>query len=82
MANNKKQLFVRRALEKVKAENGTNSTLKRSEEVFLEEINWIEKMGIKTLDEYEKVERVGRFDTRIIRENRKYFFKYIRHILR
>lgn len=31
-------------------------------------------MGIKTLDEYEKVERVGRFDTRIIRENRKYFF--------
>lgn len=30
-------------------------------------------MGIKTLDEYEKVERVGRFDTRIIRENRKYF---------
>lgn len=57
----------------MKAENGTNSTLKRSEEVFLEEINWIEKMGIKTLDEYEKVERVGRFDTRIIRENRKYF---------
>lgn len=41
--DNKKQLFVRRALEKVKAENGTNSTLKRSEEVFLEEINWIEK---------------------------------------
>lgn len=59
----------------MKAENGTNSTLKRSEEVFLEEINWIEKMGIKTLDEYEKVERVGRFDTRIIRENRKYFFQ-------
>ena len=73
--DNKKQLFVRRALENVKAVNGTNSTLKRAEEVFLEEINWIEKMGIKTLDEYEKVERVGRFDTRIIRENRKYFFQ-------
>lgn len=73
--DNKKQLFVRRALENVKAANGTNSTLKRAEEVFLEEINWIEKMGIKTLDEYEKVERVGRFDTRIIRENRKYFFQ-------
>lgn len=64
-----------RPLENVKAVNGTNSTLKRAEEVFLEEINWIEKMGIKTLDEYEKVERVGRFDTRIIRENRKYFFQ-------
>ena len=60
--DNKKQLFVRRALENVKAVNGTNSTLKRAEEVFLEEINWIEKMGIKTLDEYEKVERVGRFE--------------------
>lgn len=73
--NNKKQLFVRRALENVRAVNETNSTLKRAEEVFLEEINWIEKMGIKTIDEYEKVERVGQFDTRIIRENRKYFFQ-------
>lgn len=36
--DNKKQLFVRRALENVKAVNGTNSTLKRAEEVFLEEI--------------------------------------------
>ena len=39
-------------------------------------------MGIKTLDEYEKVERVGRFDTRIIRENRKYFSKYMKHIFK
>jgi len=73
--DNKKQLFVRKALEKVRSGNAANSTLKRAEEVFLDEINWIEKMGIKTLDEYEKVERIGRFDTRIIRENRKYFFQ-------
>lgn len=72
---NKKQLYVRQALEKVKEKNGSNSTLRRAAEVFLEEINWIEKMGIKTLEEYEKVERIGRFDTRIIRENRKYFFQ-------
>lgn len=53
---------------------GENSTLKRAESVFLEEINWIEKMGIKSLEEYEKVERIGRIKTRIKRENRKYFY--------
>lgn len=80
--DNKKLLFVRRALENVKKEVGVNSTLKRDETVFLEEICWIEKMGIVSLDEYEKVERIGRMDTRIRRDNRKYFFevykKYIK----
>jgi len=32
--NNKKQLFVRRALENVKAVNGTNSTLKDQKKFF------------------------------------------------
>lgn len=38
-----KATVCKKSIGKVKAENGTNSTLKRSEEVFLEEINWIEK---------------------------------------
>ncbi len=79
--DNRKQLFVREALENVRKNNGLNSTLKRAEEVFLEEINWIQKMGIRTLEEYEKVERIGRFDTRIIRENRKYFFQVYREYI-
>ena len=79
--DNKKQLLVRIALEHVRATNSTNSTLKRTEQVFLEEINWIEKMGIETLDEYEKVERIGRFDTRITRENRKYFYQVYKEYL-
>ena len=33
--DNKKQLFVRRALENVKAANGTNSTLKEQKKFFL-----------------------------------------------
>lgn len=31
-------------------------------------------MGITTLSEYEAMERIGRSDTRIKRENRKYFY--------
>lgn len=80
--DNKKLLFVRRALENVKKEVGVNSTLKRDETVFLEEICWIEKMGIVSLDEYEKVERIGRMDTRIRRDNRKYFFEVYKEYIK
>lgn len=73
--DNKKLLLVRTSLKNVISQIGINSTLRRDETVFLEEINWIEKMGIKSLAEYEKIERIGRMDTRIIRDNRKYFFK-------
>lgn len=73
--DNKKLCLVRKALANAIETIGLNSTLKRDETVFLEEINWIEKMGISSLDEYEKVERIGRMDTRIKRDNRKYFFK-------
>lgn len=72
--DNKKLLFVRKSIKNVIDKNGSNGTLERDENVFLEEINWIEKMGIKSLEEYEQVERIGRMDTRIKRENRKYFF--------
>lgn len=71
---NRKLLFVSTALKNVIENNGINATLKRDETVFLEEINWIEKMGICSIDEYERVQRIGRMDTRIKRENRKYFF--------
>lgn len=71
----KKLILVRKALTNIIDKNGTNSTLNRDETVFLEEINWLEKMGISSLSEYEKVERIGRMDTRIKRNNRKYFFQ-------
>lgn len=72
--DNRKLHLVTKALKNVIDENGSNSTLVRDENVFLDEINWLEKMGIKSLEEYEKVERIGRMDTRIKRENRKYFY--------
>lgn len=73
--DNKKLIIVREAIKNVIARIGSNSTLRRNENIFLEEISWIEKMGISTLDEYEGLERVGRANTRINRENRKFFFE-------
>lgn len=73
--DNKKLLLIRNAVEKLRMQNPSIGTYKRDENVFLEEISWIEKMGIFTKDEYEASERIGRSDTWIKRENRKYFYE-------
>jgi len=73
--------FIVEAIENVKKEVGENSTLNRAPEVFNEEIDWIQKMGINSLEDYIKVQRVGRLGTRITKENRIYFFKvYLKYI--
>ncbi|MCV2517609.1 ATP-dependent helicase [Bacillus subtilis] len=66
--------LIKQAYEKIKAATTDVSTYERPVEVFIEEINWIQKMGITTLDEYEQTERTGRGSTRILRSHRKYFF--------
>ncbi|WP_152399136.1 3'-5' exonuclease [Paenibacillus cellulositrophicus] len=62
------------AYDAVKSENKGIATLERPVEVFIEEINWIQKHGITTLEEYQEVERTGRSGTRINRNTRKYFY--------
>lgn len=71
---NKKLTFVKMAIKETIIEVGNNVTLTRAPEVFYEEICWMQKMGIITLDEYINAERIGRSGTRITKENRKYFF--------
>ncbi|MCY9658490.1 3'-5' exonuclease [Paenibacillus chondroitinus] len=66
--------LIKKALTRVRFENPNVSTLERNSEVFIEEISWLEKMGIRTLEQYESVERIGRSGTWIARANRKYFF--------
>ncbi len=66
--------LIKKAIQSVIWEVGINSTLKRDPNVFLEEISWLEKMGVKTLNEYETAERIGRANMRVLRENRKYFY--------
>ncbi|MFT8352374.1 3'-5' exonuclease [Clostridium saccharoperbutylacetonicum] len=72
---NTKLMYIEEAKNAVIAEVGSNSTLLRLSEVYEEEINWIERMGIKTLEDYIGAERIGRSKTRITRDKREYFFK-------
>ncbi|CAM4127360.1 3'-5' exonuclease [Saccharibacillus endophyticus] len=66
--------LIKIAYELIQTENPGITTLERPIEIFAEEINWIQKHGITTLEEYENVERAGRSSTRISRNTRKYFY--------
>jgi superfamily I DNA/RNA helicase len=78
---NKKLTFVKMAIDEIIKEIGNNATLSRAPEVFYEEICWIQKMGINTIDEYNDAERIGRSGTRINRDKRKYFFDVYKRYL-
>lgn len=71
---NKKLTYIRKAIEEIIEICGKNSTLSRAPEVFHEETCWIQKMGIVSLVEYLNTGRVGRSDTRINRDKKKYFY--------
>jgi superfamily I DNA/RNA helicase len=70
--NDRKKLIIKKILEERK-NLGVNA-YQRGEDIFYEEILWLQRMGIQDLFEYENIVRVGRVDTRIIKEDRKYFF--------
>ncbi|WP_430495330.1 3'-5' exonuclease [Rossellomorea marisflavi] len=76
-----KNELIKKAYQLVKNEE-SSIVLERDVEVFIEEINWIQKMGITNLDEYEQVDRIGRGSTRIKRASRKYFFRVYEEYLR
>lgn len=78
---NKKITYIKQAINELISRIGSNSTLTRAPEVFYEEICWIQKMGITSLEEYINAERVGRSGTRINRDKRKYFFDVYEHYL-
>ncbi len=71
---NKKLTYIKEAIADIIEEEGKNATLLRAPEVFYEEIGWMQKMGITTLDEYVEAERIGRSGTRIVRDKRSIFF--------
>lgn len=69
-----KRNYIEKAIENVKMEHGNCQTLNRNTEVFYEELSWIQKMGILSIEEYEGAERIGRAGTRITRDKRYLFF--------
>ncbi|AOK91783.1 3'-5' exonuclease [Paenibacillus polymyxa] len=74
--------IISEAYREIQNENKGVSTLERPVEVFIEEINWIQKHGITSLEEYQEVERTGRAGTRISRSTRIYFYMVYDRYLR
>ncbi len=69
-----KEQFIRQALEAARKKWPGESTFKRPVSIFVDEITFMERFGIKTLDDYLEAERIGRASANIKRENRKLFF--------
>jgi len=76
-----KLLIVAKALENVKNEGYQNTTLQRPAETFVEEIQWLERNGIVSEDEYILANRVGRDESRIPRKERPLVWKVYQNFL-
>lgn len=72
--DNARQGIVEDILRGAKEKHPGESTFTRPVQTFVEEIKFIERFGIRTKEEYNAVERIGRADTNIRRDNRKLFF--------
>lgn len=70
-----KELYISQALEAARKKWPDESTFKRPLSIFVDEITFMERFGIETLNDYLEVERIGRASANIKRENRKWFFK-------
>lgn len=73
--SNEKEYYIGQALKKAKEKWPEESTFKRPISIFVDEITFMERFGIETLEGYIEAERIGRASANIKRENRKWFFK-------
>ncbi len=69
-SNNKLDL-IKKAISEIK---GLENGLKRDPEFYCDEIGWIQKMGIESIDEYLNADRVGRKSSRVPRSQRNLIF--------
>jgi len=76
-----KAYYIGKAVETLKKQYPTESTFRRSDEFFIDEITFIEKFGFADLGSYNEAERIGRAAANVKRENRKWIYavykKYI-----
>ncbi|MCI2791507.1 MULTISPECIES: UvrD-helicase domain-containing protein [Staphylococcus] len=66
--------LVSQIIEDMREENPEESSYQRPVQTFVNEIKWMQQMSIKDEEEYYDSERIGRKDTRITRDKRKYFY--------
>ena len=69
-----KENIITEIVEEKRKSAPTESTYLRPVNTFLEEIEFLERFGVSSLEEYISMERVGRSDTYIARDKRKYFY--------
>lgn len=74
--------MIEEALEECKRKEGNHTVYNKNIEFYYDEISWIQKMGIKDSDVYEKMERVGRAGTKINRVHRKNIYQVYTEYLR
>jgi superfamily I DNA/RNA helicase len=72
---------VARALDVVRNAGHTSPILQRSAEVFVEEIQWLERNGIRSEPEYVSADRVGRDESRISRKERPFVWQVYQNFL-
>lgn len=51
------------------------STYARPAQTFIDEIQFLERFGVSSLEQYIQMERIGRADAYISRENRRFFYE-------
>lgn len=73
--------LVAKALEVVKNEGHPNTILQRPAEMFVEEIQWLERNGIMSEAEYISANRIGREESRIPRKERPLVWKVYQSFL-
>lgn len=75
-----KSNIIKRIIEELKASKPDCIAYKRPEFVFEDEISWIQRMNIRSLEDYVAAERIGRQSARITRADRPDFYEvYVRY---
>lgn len=76
-----REALIANVVEEIRQKNPSSPLLKRPDEFFVDEINWILSMGITTLDEYKDTQRIGRGSSRLKSDQRPLMFEIHEHYL-
>ena len=67
--------IIYKAMDTVKSRHESSPLFRRESDFFIDEIDWILRMGISSLKEYEDTERIGRGSTRLKSEQRPLMYE-------
>jgi superfamily I DNA/RNA helicase len=80
--SDERQKYISQAIENIEANYEPSKFFKRAIQFFLDEIQWILSQGITEVNEYEKIERVGRIGTNLSRKLRPVMFEILEEYLK